>query len=46
MKPKKTVKEGERRASSKILDEMDDLISEARRLARKNKIAVNKVTDN
>ena len=30
-KPKKTVKEGERRASSKILDQMNDLISEARK---------------
>ena len=37
----KTVKEGERRASSKILDEMNDLISDARLLARKNKIPKN-----
>ena len=36
-----TVKEGERRASARILDQMNDLITEARLLARKNKIPKN-----
>ena len=49
LKPKKTVKEGERRASSKILDEMNSLIkdprSESERRIKEEVQAANKFTD-